>query len=81
MHKLKKALERHSPEWNSYINALRNGNNGIKINTGALFPHEIISGLIENSDWNKYNLNNYELIRSQWKQMLSDLRKKWKIVE
>lgn len=76
MHKLKKALERHSPEWNSYINALRKGSNGIKINTGALFPHEIISGLIENSDWNEYNLNNYELIRSQWKQMLSDLREK-----
>jgi len=77
MLKLKKALMRHSLEWEEYINSLENKDGTAKINTAALFPHEIIKDLISSNEFNSWGNktnNDLELIKSQWEQMMKDLR-------
>ena len=72
--KLKKALEKRSPEWNDYINQLQNNN--IKINSSACAPYDWVKDYFHRNSIVKQN---NEIIESQWKDYISNLRKKFNI--
>ena len=72
--KLKKALEKRSPEWNDYINQLQNNN--IKINSSACAPYDWVRDYFYRNTIKK---ENNEIIEAQWKDYISNLRKKFNI--
>lgn len=74
MRKLKKAFERHSPEWINYIASLKRGDKNVKVNVKAGFPHEIIHEYLNNLSYNGYNGTEDSLVEQQWKQKLIDIR-------
>lgn len=65
----KKAFGRHGTTYAEYITKLAKGEAGVKINAGAIFPHDVLKGRITartyGSDliWNKTEL---DAIEAQW---------------
>ena len=72
--KLKKALEKRSPEWDDYINQLQNNN--IKINSSACAPYDWVKDYFHRNSIVKQN---NDIIEAQWKDYISNLRKKFNI--
>ena len=73
--KLKKALERRSPEWENYINSLKNGESNI--NSSACMPYEWVHEYLSRNYGNIKEEN--DIIESQWKDYLNNLRKSFNI--
>jgi hypothetical protein len=61
----KKAFGRHTPKFAEYVAALVKGTPGVKVNANAIFPHDVLKGVI-----NTYScsLNKTELdhVTAQW---------------
>lgn len=43
----KKAFNRHTTKFAEYVAALVRGDEGVKVNAGAIFPHTVLQGLID----------------------------------
>jgi len=65
----KKAFFRNTPEYAKYVAALVKGDNPkVKVNAGAVFPHDVLKGLI--GAYNKsYNKTELDLLQKQWESM------------
>jgi len=65
----KKAFFRNTPEYAKYVAALVKGDNPkVKVNAGAVFPYDVLKGLI-GSYRNNYNATQVALIEKQWEAM------------
>lgn len=62
----KKAFNRHTTEYGKYVASLVKGVKGVKVNAGAIFPHDVLKGRIGGYSaviWDKTEL---DLIQAQW---------------
>lgn len=61
----KKAFGRHTSKYGEYIQALNRGDEGVKVNASAIFPHDVLKGVI---GWysNNYSQNELDHIKHQW---------------
>lgn len=64
----KNAFNRHTSKFQEYLNALQSGDPSVKINAGAIFPHEVI-GHVNRFRYVDSNTHESELITisEQWK--------------
>jgi Domain of unknown function (DUF2828) len=62
----KKAFGRHTPKFAEYVASLVKGEAGVKVNANAIFPHDVLKGVI--SHYGGSNLSKTELdhITAQW---------------
>lgn len=62
----KKAFNRHTPKFAEYVSKLVKGDPTVKVNAGAIFPHDVLKGVI--GAYGTTNLNKTELdhIVAQW---------------
>jgi len=62
----KKAFGRHTPKFAEYVAALVKGEAGVKVNANAIFPHDVLKGLI--NGYGRKTLSKTELdhITAQW---------------
>lgn len=62
----KKAFGRHGTTYAEYVTKLVKGEDGAKINAGAIFPHDVLKGRIQShaQTWDKQEL---DVIEAQWK--------------
>lgn len=63
----KKAFNRHTPKFAEYVERLVSGDKSVKVNAGAVYPHDVLKGLI-NMYRPDQSLNKTELdhILAQW---------------
>jgi hypothetical protein len=62
----KKAFNRHTPKYAAYVAALVKGEDPrVKVNAGAVFPHDVLKGKIRASGVN-YNQTELDLMTKQW---------------
>ena len=63
----KKAFGRHTPKFAEYVAALVKGEAGVKVNANAIFPHDVLKGLIVNA-YTRPTLSKTDLdhITAQW---------------
>lgn len=62
----KKAFGRNTPKYAQYVQALVRGDEGVKVNASAIFPHDVLKGRINcygSINWSKTDL---DLIEKQW---------------
>jgi hypothetical protein len=61
----KKAFGRHTPKFAEYVAALVKGTPGVKVNANAIFPHDVLKGVINHygSSLNKTELDH---VTAQW---------------
>jgi hypothetical protein len=61
----KKAFGRHTPKFAEYVAALVKGTPGVKVNANAIFPHDVLKGVINtySSSLNKTELDH---VTAQW---------------
>jgi len=59
----KKAFNRNTPKFAEYVESLVKGETGVKVNAGAIFPHDIIKGI------SKFNKTELDHIIKQWESL------------
>lgn len=61
----KKAFGRHTPKFAEYVAALVKGTPGVKVNANAIFPHDVLKGVVNHygSSLNKTELDH---VTAQW---------------
>ena len=65
----KKAFFRNTPEYAKYVAALVKGDNPkVKVNAGAVFPYDVLKGVIGSYNKN-YNKTELDLLQKQWESM------------
>ena len=64
----KKAFGRHTPKFAEYVAALVKGEAGVKVNANAIFPHDVLKGLVNAYSYMRPTLSKTELdhITAQW---------------
>ena len=62
----KKAFAKHTPKFAEYVDALVKGTPGVKVNANAIFPHDVLKGVV--SAYGAKSLSKTELdhITAQW---------------
>jgi hypothetical protein len=62
----KKAFAKHTPKFAEYVEALVKGTPGVKVNANAIFPHDVLKGLV--GGYGAKTLSKIELdhITAQW---------------
>lgn len=68
----KKAFGRHTTKYSEYIQKLVKGDKTVKINASAVYPYDVLKGLVTTIAGNYYNPRQYsrdeiQLIEQQWK--------------
>lgn len=58
----KKAFNRHTPKFQEYVDKLSLGDKEVKVNTGAVYPYDVLKGL-KNSN---YSSNELKHVIAQW---------------
>lgn len=61
----KNAFYRNTPRYAEYVQGLVNNEEGVKVNASAIFPHDVLKGMI-NWDNNSYSKTAIDLIQKQW---------------
>lgn len=62
----KKAFNKHSVKFAEYVQKLVKGEEGVKVNAGAVYPYDVLKGLC-NYGWSKnYNATELGHIQAQW---------------
>lgn len=64
----KKAFGRHTPKFAEYVTKLASGDKTVKVNASAIFPHDVLKGLISTYSLNVKNFSKTDLqhITAQW---------------
>lgn len=61
------AFAKHDYErWNAYLNALKNNEEGVKVNAGTLYPYDLVEKIFGGS-WGTIRAKYDELTEQQWK--------------
>jgi hypothetical protein len=61
----KKAFGRHTPKFAEYVAALVKGTPGVKVNANAIFPHDVLKGVI-NTYGSALNKTELDHVTAQW---------------
>lgn len=61
----KKAFGRHTPKFAEYVAALVKGTPGVKVNANAIFPHDVLKGVISNYSMNLSKVDTEHVV-AQW---------------
>lgn len=61
----KKAFNRHTPKFQEYVKALSSGDPSVKVNSGAVYPYDVLKGLIGVYS-NNYNKTEKAHAIAQW---------------
>jgi Domain of unknown function (DUF2828) len=61
----KKAFGRHTPKFAEYVAALVKGTPGVKVNANAIFPHDVLKGVI-NTYGSTLNKTELDHVTAQW---------------
>jgi len=62
----KKAFGRHTPKFAEYVAALVKGEAGVKVNANAIFPHDVLKGLINAYGRPTLSKTDLDHITAQW---------------
>lgn len=62
----KKAFGRHTPKFAEYVAKLASGDKTVKVNAGAIFPHDVLKGQISHYGVNKLSKTELDHIKAQW---------------
>jgi len=62
----KKAFNRHSVKFAEYVAKLVSGDKSVKVNAGAIFPHDVLKGVINLYGGVSYNKTELDHIVAQW---------------
>ena len=62
----KKAFGRHTPKFAEYVAALVKGEAGVKVNANAIFPHDVLKGLINGYGRKTLSKTDLDHITAQW---------------
>lgn len=63
----KKAFNRHTEAYKAYVTALIDAKNtSVKVNAGALFPHDVLKGFVSTDNTNGYDATELSFIKAQW---------------
>lgn len=62
----KKAFFRHTPKYAEYVSALVKGDPKVKVNAGAVYPYDVLKGVIGNYYSFNFNKTESDLIVKQW---------------
>jgi hypothetical protein len=60
----KKAFNRHTPKYASYVADLVKGTKGVKVNAGAVYPYDVLKGRINH--YFHFDKTELDLIEKQW---------------
>lgn len=62
----KKAFNRHSVKFAEYVQKLVSGDKSVKVNAGAIFPHDVLKGVISAYGSVSYDKTELDHITAQW---------------
>jgi len=62
----KKAFGRHTPKFAEYVAALVKGEAGVKVNANAIFPHDVLKGLVSGYGRKTLSKTDLDHITAQW---------------
>lgn len=62
----KKAFNRHTPKFAEYVAKLVSGDKSVKVNAGAIFPHDVLKGQISSYGAKKLSKTELDHIMAQW---------------
>lgn len=62
----KKAFGRHTPKFAEYVAKLVSGDKSVKVNAGAIFPHDVIKGVLSPYTMSKFTKTELDHIVAQW---------------
>jgi hypothetical protein len=62
----KKAFAKHTPKFAEYVEALVKGTPGVKVNANAIFPHDVLKGVISAYGPTKLSKTELDHITAQW---------------
>ena len=62
----KKAFNRHSVKFAEYVQKLVSGDKTVKVNAGAIFPHDVLKGVVSAYGSKSYNKTELDHITAQW---------------
>jgi len=62
----KKAFGRHTPKFAEYVASLVKGEAGVKVNANAIFPHDVLKGLINGYGRKTLSKTDLDHITAQW---------------
>lgn len=62
----KKAFAKHTPKFAEYVDALVKGTPGVKVNANAIFPHDVLKGLVGGYGRKTMSKTDLDHITAQW---------------
>lgn len=62
----KKAFGRHTPKYKEWVEDLVKGKEGVKVNASAVYPYDVLKGLISTYIRNNYDKTQLDHIKAQW---------------
>jgi hypothetical protein len=62
----KKAFEKHTPKFAEYVAKLVKGEKGVKVNANAIFPHDVLKGVINHYGSANLSKTSLDHITAQW---------------
>jgi len=62
----KKAFNRHSTNFKAYVEKLVKGDKSVKVNTGAVYPYDVLKGLANQYLYANYDTTELGHIQAQW---------------
>jgi hypothetical protein len=62
----KKAFGRHGTTYAEYVTKLKNGDAGVKINAGAVYPYDVLKGRISHYHQQKMDQTELDAVQAQW---------------
>lgn len=60
----KRAFNRHTPLFAQYVAQLVKGDNTVKVNAGAVFPHDVLKGIAH--AYGSFDMTEHDHVRAQW---------------
>ena len=62
----KKAFNRHSVKFAEYVQKLVSGDKTVKVNAGAIYPHDVLKGVVSMYGQKSYDKTELDHITAQW---------------
>jgi len=62
----RKAFNRHSTKFAEYVQKLVNGDKSVKVNANAIYPHDVLNGVISKYNQKSFDKTELDHITTQW---------------
>ena len=62
----KKAFNRHTTKFAEYVQQLVSGDKSVKVNAGAIFPHDVIKGVLNHYSMTQFTKTELDHMVAQW---------------